>query len=417
MKPILQLAASLALNLVLAFWLALRWQISVSVPSSGLQPGPQPAPEVRPKISLSPDPSPLQTNKFTWRMIESDDYRQYLANLRAAGCPEYLVRDILVADLDDLYAARAKPPGSVTIPPWQGADSRRAADWARLMKQLDLQAEKRALVKQLLGYPWDNHANEIWHQEFKLAMLLGFLTDDQASQTLALAGQCRADTEDVRAAAHDILIEEDRVRLKAFYDNLSASISQLLPPAELDELQLRIQAVGFFPANVHLEGVRIEGTELRELARLTRTLQDVVKTEVMGVAPLSASERAAREKLFAAQLKSLLGPSRLADYERAQDYNFRESFEFAQRDHLPEAAAVVIYNARQAAETRAAELKADASLTPPQQIEALDALRIATADKLSATLGNGFQDYLDGPGHWLQSLGPAVEPPSSTGSP
>src|SRR5437899_3128213 len=31
---------------------------------------------------------------FDWRQVESEDYRQYVANLRALGCPEQTVRDI-----------------------------------------------------------------------------------------------------------------------------------------------------------------------------------------------------------------------------------------------------------------------------------------------------------------------------------
>src|SRR6267143_1034937 len=30
-----------------------------------------------------------------WRAVESPDYRQYLANLRAIGCPEETIRDII----------------------------------------------------------------------------------------------------------------------------------------------------------------------------------------------------------------------------------------------------------------------------------------------------------------------------------
>src|SRR5690349_13940800 len=41
---------------------------------------------------------------FDWRQMESEDYQQYLANLRAIGCPEKTVRDIILADVNDLFA-------------------------------------------------------------------------------------------------------------------------------------------------------------------------------------------------------------------------------------------------------------------------------------------------------------------------
>src|ERR1041385_3933781 len=36
---------------------------------------------------------------FNWRTIESDDYKKYVTNLRAIGCPEATIRDIIGADL------------------------------------------------------------------------------------------------------------------------------------------------------------------------------------------------------------------------------------------------------------------------------------------------------------------------------
>ncbi len=43
---------------------------------------------------------------FNWRLLESGDYRTYIANLRAIGCPRQTIRDIIVADVDGVYATR-----------------------------------------------------------------------------------------------------------------------------------------------------------------------------------------------------------------------------------------------------------------------------------------------------------------------
>src|SRR6185436_10299319 len=43
---------------------------------------------------------------FTWQQIESDDYPNYVANLREIGCPEQTVRDIIVADVNAVYARK-----------------------------------------------------------------------------------------------------------------------------------------------------------------------------------------------------------------------------------------------------------------------------------------------------------------------
>jgi hypothetical protein len=46
------------------------------------------------------------TAPFRWSQLEAKDYPTYIANLRAIGCPEQTIREIVVADVDDLYAPR-----------------------------------------------------------------------------------------------------------------------------------------------------------------------------------------------------------------------------------------------------------------------------------------------------------------------
>src|SRR5438477_10715956 len=53
----------------------------------------------------SQKPVPVST-PFNWSSVESADYKRYIANLRATGCPEETVRDIIIADVDKLLESR-----------------------------------------------------------------------------------------------------------------------------------------------------------------------------------------------------------------------------------------------------------------------------------------------------------------------
>ena len=67
-------------------------------------------PPVPETVMAAPGASPTAKVKpFHWSQIESADYRTYIANLRAIGCPEQTIRDIITADVDSLYAARRQP--------------------------------------------------------------------------------------------------------------------------------------------------------------------------------------------------------------------------------------------------------------------------------------------------------------------
>src|SRR5687767_831304 len=39
---------------------------------------------------------------FDWRLVESEDYKKYIVNLRSIGCPEETIRDIITADVNKL---------------------------------------------------------------------------------------------------------------------------------------------------------------------------------------------------------------------------------------------------------------------------------------------------------------------------
>ena len=42
----------------------------------------------------------LSQKKFNWEQVESDQYKTYLDSLRAVGCPEDKVRNIIMTDID-----------------------------------------------------------------------------------------------------------------------------------------------------------------------------------------------------------------------------------------------------------------------------------------------------------------------------
>ncbi len=46
---------------------------------------------------------------FSWQPVESTDYKTYIANLRKLSFPEELIREIIIADIDRIYAPREEP--------------------------------------------------------------------------------------------------------------------------------------------------------------------------------------------------------------------------------------------------------------------------------------------------------------------
>gem|GEM_PF-1314683 len=411
---------SLALNLVLAAALVvLPSRRSASLPAEVIS-------ITQPAWDQSvPDPPPNRTNlpvaaarptRFHWGLVESADYRQYIANLRAVACPERLLRDIIIADVTKLYAGRMRGLESARddLQPWHGSERHRASSREHSARVTALQAEQRALIKELLGIDWNERFNDLVNDNDMIALLLGFLPDQKPSQLMVLMEDFSEATQQVREKAHGILLAEDHDQLAQLRQEMMAKFSTLMTPMEFEELSLRAQSVGkFMEGDLHLDGVNLSGPEFRELCGLSRITGDIIQDEIFRDGKeLSEEEQELQQKAFEAEVKKQLGPARFAEFQRAQQSEFRDAFEFTEEHHLPASTAATIGEAMRQAEEQASQIKADQSLSPAEQAALLTVLKSTTVNSLSSALGSSYAEYARRQGEALDELTklPIVEP-------
>ncbi len=96
---------------------------------------------------------------FHWRQLESEDYRQYIANLRAIKCPEATIQDIIFADLEKVMAGKFRAAnlkykinrdGSLSDY-WKPDEEYTKAKLQRDKESRLLYAERSELIANLLG--------------------------------------------------------------------------------------------------------------------------------------------------------------------------------------------------------------------------------------------------------------------------
>jgi len=97
------LVASCSVNLTLVVALIVVWRAQ-QAPT--LSPTPPPAAaevtSVKPKAaSMAIQPAP-----FHWRQLDAPDFPSYVRNLRAIGCPEATIHDIIQGELKEIYTTR-----------------------------------------------------------------------------------------------------------------------------------------------------------------------------------------------------------------------------------------------------------------------------------------------------------------------
>ncbi|HEX7578110.1 MAG TPA: hypothetical protein VF430_08750, partial [Verrucomicrobiae bacterium] len=104
------LLLSLMLNVMLTGIVAKEWH---SRPATGISPTVWRAITQRtlqtPSAPHVPDPAVVEiTEPFNWQSVEAADYRVFIENLRAIGCPDLTIFDIVSAEVDELFNAKVK---------------------------------------------------------------------------------------------------------------------------------------------------------------------------------------------------------------------------------------------------------------------------------------------------------------------
>jgi hypothetical protein len=351
--------------------------------------------------------SPL-TKKFDWSRVESTDFRQYTANLRNIHCPERLVREIIIAAIHKHYEEQESEVNEkpAISEPWDGADARAAANRKRVAQGKALWQEEVALIKELFGVDWNVKASEVGDEDVIVGFLLGFLPNEKAMQTVAVAMSSDDAASDIRRDADGILIAADFAKLRQVADEQMTRLGEILTPVELDELRHRVQVFSLDHGDIHFEGVTLSGPEMRKIAGFTLGINDFLRDELIVKDDVSDEEKTNRRVVFDQQVANLLDPQRYADYQIAQDGNFRNAFQFTANHSLPKSDAVKMADAVRSADAQAQEIREDQSLSADEKKLALQVLQTTVQDQLSGVLGSAFSDYETNNGAGLRYVPP-----------
>ena len=138
----------LGVSLVLNLWLAAAWhfgQSSQHTARPAVKEAPPVAAAVRKEVQKQPPPAP-----FRWSQLEAPDFATYVKNLRSIGCPEATIRDIIQAELREIYDAKR---ASLQNPQVAAAQ---AGGASVLLQQW--QHEETAILSKLVAAPAEGRA-------------------------------------------------------------------------------------------------------------------------------------------------------------------------------------------------------------------------------------------------------------------
>ncbi len=408
---------SLTLNaLLLGFvvWLTcvrprpeMRMELSPGLTNRGLRAKPQ---ATLPPAASEPLPEVVVGSEvFDWARLESTDYHAYAANLRAIGCPEPTVRDIITADVNDLFTPHVKAlVDEVSGRFWELI--LRPDDFEKMIEvkhdQLRALRDERAeIFTALFGESNPRSAENLLRcaadRRAQWERIGDFLSEERCARFVAAEEELERAWTDISRTPGLTGIQQQakRKELEAARDQ---SLRAGLTAEEYAELRLRQSLASSL--RERLVGLDLSEETVRAVARL-----QFANAEAQAALPPKAADFKSRTAQFQqqcdAQTRELIGPDGYAAFERATDSRYETIYRVSQRLELPAATAAQVYDIRRQAEEAAHQVQADKSLTAETRQAQLQAIGAETRQGLSAAFGTkGLAAYENLDGGWMQQF-------------
>jgi len=346
------------------------------------------------------------TNRFDWSQLESAQLDEFVAKLRAVGCPPRTIRDLVLARVERLQVAREREI-KFADPFWLAGRERARATRTR---ELQLQAwdrEMTATLRQLIGVEWSPEAdhNQDLTEQAVFRFCIGPVTEDQFERVSTWVNSLATIRDTINSQTGGVWLEEDHARYRAEIQREVEGCRGWFSPAQFEEFVARTAAFGEFFEVDDLSLLPITPDELRRISLATAETCGWPR-ELLDVSIVDDDEEENTHELALQQrFRAILGDERWAEIERLQDHDYRAILELVIENGLPRERAQAAHEVRQLVNEEAARLQADQTLDPTGHRRQVDTLAVAAQASLLSLLGEAaYGQYLGGGGQWLTNL-------------
>ena len=350
-----------ALGLALAIgWVSKPRPAAVMTASNELPALPSPA-TVR-VVRKNSGNKPATESAFNWQSVESEDYKIYIANLRAIGAPESTVRDIIFAEINTLYEPREAPlrssPEAETSR--SGSDTLSLVEFEKRKQLRVVQLEKRALIKELLGIdlPLALLPSIYWRIYTQIESALAALPESKREAVQFLKETYWQQSDALKDKHNNNRTPEYYAEYKDLNARHNAELAKILTPSEMEEFDMRTSATANRLGS-ELSGLGSSEAEFRELYKITRQYEEKtgrVGNRISGL-PVDTSTQQAAAQERSEQIRTLLGEDRYAEYQRLQESRYRNLTVVAERFGLAAGAAQRAWELHKSFEEQVVQLR------------------------------------------------------------
>ncbi len=268
--------------------------------------------------------------RFTWRSIQTNDYGQYIANLRGVGCPEETIRDIITADVNRSYTAKfaAERQQRMRNFKFWALDRQDDAE----LRRSELAEEKRRLLEELFGQDVAPESEQWFGRGGEQEAWWDFLPKDKAKRVRAINQKYRRMEFDIEGRPSDYPYGEREPALKRLSEQKQAELASLLTPKELEDLELRESpAAQYVRRRMPEPKSEEEFRAMFKLAKAWNKHPDRWNDFDPDLTPEARVQKSReQEKAVAEALTTALGEARYAEIARAKENERQQELSDAQ---------------------------------------------------------------------------------------
>src|ERR1051325_3873449 len=268
---------------------------------------------------------------FSWTEVESPDYSTYITNLRAIGCPEQTIRDIIIADVNSYYARRRATELVTPEQQWWRSDPQTNVRQVAAQKTRELEDERRALLSRLLGSSWEAADMVSLPRPTRPGIVLdGPVLGNLPAETKQALQEVSVHSQERLAVYLDEREREgkpaDPVELARLRAQTRTDLQRLLTPSQLEEFLLRYsqEANNLRTEFGQLRYFDANQDEFRAIFRATDAIDQQLDL-LAGNDAASAAQRKALEAQRENAIKIALGAGRYEEYRALHDPIYRDA--------------------------------------------------------------------------------------------
>jgi hypothetical protein len=345
----------------------------------------------------------VRHENFVWSQIESTNYAIFITNLRAIGCPEQTIRDMVLADVNRVYDRRKLDEVVYPNYQWWRSDPETAVVQAAAVKLASLETERRSVLTSLLGAGWDDRNNQQITAAGGITLtgpILGDLSPETKEAVYAIAARAQLKIEAYQTAQRGQSKPVDPMEMVRLREEPLPQLIPVLMPPQYEEYVLRYSPSAQ-QLRLQLRAIKLVPDQFRDLYNAINLINGQPVFYYSGNDPALIGQQKELHAQSEAVIKSVLGDALYASYQLEQDPLYRNARALAQQLGQPDSMVNSIYEINRATQAELSRIRKDTNMTSDEKVEAMSQTQVEQQQSLAQILGpEAFQ-------HWLQS-NPAV---------